>query len=889
MNSTISRTRKRSLVASPNRKPFSFRRYQRDDLARAAIHDGAIIAWDPGLGKTVAMFAWPILKRSRFTLIVAPAALHAQIIAEGKAKFGLNVQTIADQDDAYRLMRLGILPFSGQILPASPSGLPTFFITDYRWLGYNGGDEWEDAYLDDKEDGQTISDVTRRRRQTIIASRFGIDRASTSPLLDRRDATAKAHQILGIPADAPRSEIKTAFRRQARLTHPDLHPGDPKANVRMQRLNAALEAMLGSSASQIIKCIDDEVKDALPDIEAIEAGIGQVHTYPDGHSIRCVFTPSLSTLIGGSFDCAVCDEAVRLKAGVSYNAMGVLNLDVKYRLALTGTPIKNRLPDIFFLAAWACGMHPSGSARFPYGTTLSHKHAFATNHLVMEENLTKQEESKKKGTFRRFVKQTSQITNVHLLWKLLGPIVLRRRKDSIGEDIVGKTLCPVRVKPGTEQQRVYRWHLENPPVCKSIVASLGAQLQNLRQAALNPWSHAIGTSGAGGSRPTKAWSPKVAACLSLAADLMEKGEQLVVFSPFQEFSTQLKARFDAAGVPALLLDGRVKNTTRGELAAEFKAGKWPVLIAGIDAMGEGHSFECASHLVLPSLSWAYDANAQAIERVHRLTSRKDVTIYLLVTENTIDERLAAIFQEKGDASDLALDGRLFEDDREEVDMAELLRDAVRDFDPTATTLDEDDLEREWLAVLAPRLRRAANRWTGKPVPPTPSATQPSTRNSQPLPLPAPVIPRIVVASAPKPAAQLTLFIPEDEAPAPPKPSRLERSNNLALALDFLARDVSPFSSNSIAMNDIQPNPHDTQQAQETYVTADAYLEALQKKFKQTVKKYEDCVINGSFNAKNGEVTKSLKDMTDAADRIFFFREEEHSRKRIVSEQSSTVH
>jgi superfamily II DNA or RNA helicase len=762
---------------------FSFRPYQRDDLARAAIHDGAIIAWDPGLGKTVAMFAWPILKRSRFALIVAPAALHAQIIAEGRSKFGLNVQTIADQDDAYRLMRAGILPFSGQTRPANPSGLPTFYITDYRWLGYNGGDEWEDASLDDKEDGQTISDITRRRRQTIIASLFDIDKPTTSPLLDRRDVTAKAHQILGIPADAARSEVKSAFRRQARLTHPDLHPGDPKATIRMQRLNAALEAMLGGSAEQIVKGIDDEVKEAIPQIEAFEAGIGWVRKYPEGHSIRCVFTPSLSTLIGGSFDCAVCDEAVRLKAGVSYNAMGVLNLDVKYRLALTGTPIKNRLPDIFFLAAWACGMHPPGSARFPYGTTLSHKHAFTSNHLVMEENLSKQEESRRKGVFRRYVKQTSQITNVHLLWKLLGPIVLRRRKDSIGEDIVPKTLCPVRVKPGTEQQRVYRWHLGNPPKCKSIVASLGSQLQNLRQAALNPWSPSIGVSGVGASRSTQTWSPKVAACLSLAADLMEKGEQLVVFSPFQEFSTQLKARFDAAGVPVLLLDGRVKNTTRGELAAEFKAGKWPVLIAGIDAMGEGHSFECASHLVLPSLSWAYDANAQAIERVHRLTSKKDVTIYLLVTENTIDERLAAIFQEKGDASDLALDGRLFEDDREEVDLAELLRDAVRDFDPTAATLDEGDLEREWLAVLSPRLRRAASRWTGKPVPPPPTRTR-RTRPALHV-LPASVIPRILAPQAIKPATQPTLFLPDaDEAPAPPKPAPLERSNRPVLALDF---------------------------------------------------------------------------------------------------------
>jgi hypothetical protein len=707
---------------------FHFRHYQKDDLARSAIHDGAVIAWDPGLGKTMAIFAWPFLKRAQRVLIIAPASLHQQIIAEGLAKFGTTVTPIPDQAAALQLMRDGRLPLPGSSSSLESSSLascvlPTFFLTDYRWLGYNGGDEWATGEHGDED--FPVTDVQRRRRLAVIARHFGLtglDLTLVEKQIANLNKTCRAHELLGVPADAQRSAIKAAYRQLARLTHPDLHPEDPTATARMQRLNQALDSMLHGDAKAIVKGLDDEVKEARPTIDALMSGIGHTKRYPVSSSlessslescvsIKCVFEPTLSTLLADCFDCAVADEAVRLKSGTTYIASGVLNLRTRYRLALTGTPIKNRLPDIFFLGSWVSGSHDEATARWPYGNTTAHQSAFAGHHLVIEENLTKQQKSREAGTFRRYVKQTNKITNVHRLWKLLGPVVIRRRKDQVGNDIVPKIVKPIRVLPGTAQQATYKWHIDNPPECATPVAAIGAQLQCLRQAALCPWSASLSRNGIAASRSSHQWSPKMLAILHLAADLMEQGQQLVVFSPFQQFSTTLKTLLGEAGVPSLLLDGRVKNTKRGHLAADFKAGKYPVLIAGIDAMGEGHSFECASHLVIPSLSWAYDANRQAIERVHRLTSRKDVTIYLMITSNSIDERLAAIFQEKGDASDLALDGRLFEEDKQEVSLAELIRSATLDFDPHATTLDERTLAAEWDSTLRNRLATAAKHYT----------------------------------------------------------------------------------------------------------------------------------------------------------------------------------
>lgn len=779
---------------------FAFRSYQREDLARSAIHDGAIIAWDPGLGKTMAIFAWPFLKQAKRTLIVAPASLHDQIMCEGSSKFGITVTPIPNQDTALSLMRSGKLPLPGseKETPASSSAsspmthdqsthdssaLPTFFLTDYRWLGYNGGDEWSEANAE-------ITDVIRQRRLAVIARHFGMLDAAFAAAqknLAAADRTCPAHILLGVDRDAPRSVVKSAYRNLARLTHPDLHPEDATATTRMQRLNAAIEAMLKGDVTQIIAGIDAEAAEAAPTIAALMAGIGTFREYPlsvvrgplsvseeqaprattstptdngqptTPRTVRCVFTPTLGTLLADCFDCVVCDEAVRLKSGDkeakggSYIAGGVLGLRSKYRLALTGTPIKNRLPDVFHLAGWVCGHNPEPTARWPYGNTAQYKASFSSNHLVMEENLTKQEAARKRGKFQAYRKQTNKVTNVHHLWKLLGPVVARRRKDQIGNDIVGKVIHPIRVMPGTEQQAVYKWHLDNPPDCKTPIAALGAQLQALRQAALCPWSSSLSR------RNSKVrWSPKMLAILHLAADLMAKGEQLVIYSPFQEFSTAIKAALQDASVPSLLLDGRVKNTTRGPLAAQFKAGKYPVLIAGIDAMGEGHSFECASHLVIPSLSWAYDANRQAIERVHRLTSRKDVTIYAMITSNSIDERLASIFQEKGDASDLALDGRLFDEDKEEVSLADLIRSATLDFDPTATTLPETSLVQEWDFSLRSRLTTAA-------------ATYADLRLTNTQAKPATAATAATAAPTPTPVAQPDFFTMPYQTPTPPPP------------------------------------------------------------------------------------------------------------------------
>lgn len=600
-----------SICPAKNQQDFRYEGYQLDDLARAAIVDGCILAWEPGLGKTIAIFTYPIIKGAKITLIVAPGSLHQQIIDEGMNRFGVKVRPLHDQDGFYQdalLQKYWRFLVTGRENEICPDG-PEFWITSYTALGYNRGDEWSP-----KEDDH----------------------------------------------------------------------GDPIVTKKLQKDRLAA----GLTAEFIY-------------------GIGE----ENDHGIRCVHRPTLATLLQPLVDCAMVDEAVRMKADDSYISLGVRRLRPRFRGALTGTPIKNRLDDIFWLAQWAAGGHEQACSRWPYANSNAAREEFADQHMIIERNHTREANAAAKGAARKIEKRTAMLCNVQRLWKLLCNVVLRRRKSNIGRAIVPKVVKPVRVMAGTKQREVYRHHLANPPTVTKAgkamndVSALLCQLTMLRQTACCPESDNLGA-----MRVHSSHSPKQAATLQIIIDLLNVGEQVVVLSPFQQFSTSLFARLREAGVPACLLDGRVSEHQRGQIARDFKTGQYAVLVGGLNSMGEGHSFECCANLIIPSLDWALDKNLQGEDRVHRIRSPKPVTIWQLVTTNTIDDQLLSLYGEKDDSSCIALDGDLYHDPEEEVSIGQLLRDATANFDPRAETVDESALALQWEQEKKLQLQRAALRY-----------------------------------------------------------------------------------------------------------------------------------------------------------------------------------
>ncbi len=582
---------------------LQWKSFQTEDLARAAMHDSAILSWEQGLGKSLAAIAWPLIKGARRILIVAPGGLHEQLRSTSIAFFGQWLTTIETQSDfyAYKLH----LPH--------PEDHPTrFFLITYQALGMNGADEWEDEVVN----GDRLVDKSIRKR---------------------RKQWLRSHGIA--------EEIEMHYA-------------------------------VGS-----------------------ERG-----------GITCVVTPTIARLIRihNSFDCVVIDEGVRLQANDSCVAEGVRMLDPKFRMVLTGTPIKNRLESVFWLCWWASGGFSQPTERWPYPGTSEAREQFANQHLIHEKFITREQEDKALARMtnrrpRKIEKRTSRISNVHRLWKLFAPIIIRRRKTDCGEDIVPKTMRPIYVPPGTEQQHVYSFHLDFPPVQSQAGVEIkrrtqiGMQLNILRRVALcphDPGLNDIITDATTGTPQCSEYdlTPKMAAVISLVMDLIDSGEQVLVGSPFRAFSSALHRRLvKDLGVKSLLLDGSTDPKRRGSLAEDFKRKKYPVMVAGLKAMSEGYSFSNCSNLILPSYSWAMDENEQFIHRVWRLDSPKPVTIYPVAVENTIDEHMLTVFGEKSDSAQLALDGALFADHVEEMNPAKLLRMAQNSFRQNYDTVDEVDL------------------------------------------------------------------------------------------------------------------------------------------------------------------------------------------------------
>jgi SNF2 family DNA or RNA helicase len=396
---------------------------------------------------------------------------------------------------------------------------------------------------------------------------------------------------------------------------------------------------------------------------------------------------------------------------------GVRQITAPYKLVLTVTPIKNRLPDVFRLAWWATGGKQKAHARFPYPDSTAAREQFASQFLVSERNLTKEAESG--GKSRRFKKLTPQVCNVHRLWKMFAPIILRRRKANFGEDIVTKTRHIVRAPLGKEQAEVYSFHPRAKYRDKNGGPAIGAQLRALRVAAANSASELLvrpyGDGAEGEPRAKKSYIPKLHSALKLIQQCIEKGEQAVVFSAFHDSLDILSARLTEAGVPHCIADGRTSQKRRGHLASQFKLGPgkspFQVMLAGVECMAEGHSFPLCNNVILLAYSWAYDKFEQAINRVHRLNSRWPVTVFAIICERSIDRKLEAMVQEKGDACELVLDGHLIGEQSEEVNLAELLEIAKKEFEEggTLVTIDEKKLEKDW-PPLRSQLSVASKGW-----------------------------------------------------------------------------------------------------------------------------------------------------------------------------------
>ncbi len=320
----------------------------------------------------------------------------------------------------------------------------------------------------------------------------------------------------------------------------------------------------------------------------------------------------------------VADEAQAIKNAAAKRSQAVFELAADFRLAMTGTPVENRLADLWSIM------------RFANPGLLGSVHRFNERFA---------------GPIERNRDRDAQ----HVLKRLVGPFVLRRTKSEVLQDLPPRTELILTVTP--EAAEAAHYEALRREAANEIDATLDAapeaqarfnilaQLTRLRRAACDPrlCSPEFGITGA-----------KVQAFAELASELIASGHKALVFSQFVDFLQVLREPLDEAGVRYQYLDGSTPAAERSRRVAAFQAGDGDLFLISLKAGGFGLNLTAADYVVITDPWWNPAAEDQAMGRAHRIGQLRPVTVYRLVTRGTVEERIVELHHEKRSLADSIL-------------------------------------------------------------------------------------------------------------------------------------------------------------------------------------------------------------------------------------------
>ena len=323
----------------------------------------------------------------------------------------------------------------------------------------------------------------------------------------------------------------------------------------------------------------------------------------------------------------VMDEAQAIKNAAAKRSQAVFALQAKFRLALSGTPIENRLGELWSVMR-ACNPGLLGTmARF--------NERFA-------------------GPIERQRDKTAQ----RQLRRLIAPFILRRTKAQVLDDLPPRTELVLKIPLEAAEQAHYEALRRDALVAAERSLSgdaigqaqfnILAGLTKLRRAACDPRLASPHLSLVGA---------KVKAFGELAAELVANGHKALVFSQFVDFLTLLKAPLDEAGIAYQYLDGSTPAAERMKRVDAFQAGQGELFLISLKAGGFGLNLTVADYVVIADPWWNPAAEDQASGRAHRIGQQRPVTVYRLVAEGTLEEKILTLHRDKRELADLLLEGQ----------------------------------------------------------------------------------------------------------------------------------------------------------------------------------------------------------------------------------------
>jgi superfamily II DNA or RNA helicase len=311
----------------------------------------------------------------------------------------------------------------------------------------------------------------------------------------------------------------------------------------------------------------------------------------------------------------VLDEAQYVKNHTAKTYRAVRELGAPWVLALTGTPMENKLMELWSLLSIAA------PGLFPDPKGFGEHYAKPIEKMANAERLS---------TLRRRIK----------------PLMLRRTKELVARDLPPKQEQTLEVELHAKHRKIYDTQLQRER--QRVLGLLTDFDKNrftilrsitvLRRLSLHPGL----VDAANLSIP----SAKVDALLEQLDDVVGGGHRALVFSQFTSFLALVRARLEADGIAYTYLDGSTRN--RAEVVESFRTGNDPLFLISLKAGGFGLNLTEADYCFLLDPWWNPATENQAIDRTHRIGQTRPVNVYRLIAAHTIEEKVVALAQRKAE-------------------------------------------------------------------------------------------------------------------------------------------------------------------------------------------------------------------------------------------------
>ncbi|MGY4979119.1 SNF2-related protein [Streptomyces sp. 900105755] len=325
----------------------------------------------------------------------------------------------------------------------------------------------------------------------------------------------------------------------------------------------------------------------------------------------------------------VADEAQHVKNPYSATAKALRTIPTPARVALTGTPVENNLSELWALLDWTTPglLGPLKSFRA--------RHARAVENGEDDEAVARLARLVRPFLLRRKKSDPGIVPELPPKTETDHPVPLTREQAALYEAVVRESLLAIETADGIARRGL-------------VLKLLGALKQICDHPGLYLKEEQSRIEG------LAARSGKLALLDELLDTVLAEDGSALVFTQYVGMARMITAHLQARAVPVDLLHGGTPVPERERMVDRFQSGATPVLVLSLKAAGTGLNLTRAGHVVHFDRWWNPAVEEQATDRAYRIGQTQPVQVHRLVTEGTVEDRIAEMLEAKRALADAIL-------------------------------------------------------------------------------------------------------------------------------------------------------------------------------------------------------------------------------------------